>query len=121
MSCCTVINRRSLSRWQRRTGARRKAARSLGQDGPAIILLNPGSLLGTKMVKEEVGTAGGDIRIGSDIICRAAVSEEFTQASGRYFDNDAGEFGPFHPDTTVSASCDVVMAEIDAVLPSVGQ
>ncbi len=32
-------------------------------DGPAIIAVNPGSLLGSKMVKEGFGVAGNDLRI----------------------------------------------------------
>ena len=36
-------------------------------DGPAIIAVNPGSMLGSKMVKETFGVAGGDIGIGAEI------------------------------------------------------
>lgn len=96
-------------------------ASSLGAGGPAIIALNPGSLLGTKMVKEGFGTAGGDIQIGADIISRAALSEEFNQASGRYFDNDSGQFGLPHPDATDPGKCDAVVAAIEAVLADLGR
>ena len=47
-----------------------------GQAGPAVIAINPGSMLGSKMVKEAFGTAGGDIGKGADVLVRAAVSEE---------------------------------------------
>ena len=46
----------------------RSMALSLKDEGPVIIAVNPGSLLGTKMVKEGFGMAGNDIRIGADIL-----------------------------------------------------
>ncbi|MEM1201247.1 MAG: SDR family NAD(P)-dependent oxidoreductase [Pseudomonadota bacterium] len=67
-------------------------------EGPAIIALNPGSLLGSKMVKEGFGVAGGDLSIGADIIARASLSDEFANASGKYFDNDSGRFANPHMD-----------------------
>ena len=66
----------------------RSMALSLKDDGPAIIAVNPGSMLGSKMVKQAYGVAGGDLRIGAEILCRAALSDEFAAASGQYFDND---------------------------------
>ena len=62
-------------------------------DGPVFVAVNPGSLLASKMVKEGFGVAGNDLQIGVDILTRAALSDEFADASGRYFDNDAGRFG----------------------------
>ena len=41
-----------------------------------------GQMLGTKMVKEGFGVAGGDIRIGADILTRASLEDEFASASG---------------------------------------
>jgi hypothetical protein len=55
-------------------------------------------MLGTKMVKQAYGVAGGGIRIGADILCRAALSDEFAAAGGRYFDNDSSRFAAPHPD-----------------------
>ena len=55
----------------------RSLALSLKDDGPAVIAVNPGSMLGSKMVKEAFGVAGGDIRIGADILTRAALTDEF--------------------------------------------
>ena len=68
------------------------------EDGPAVIAVNPGSLLASKMVKEGFGVAGKDIGIGAEILVRAALSDEFGAASGRYFDNDSGRFASPHPD-----------------------
>jgi len=76
----------------------RSLAQSLGKNGPVIIAVNPGSLLATKMVKEAYGTTHGDVRIGADILTRAALSDEFAAATGRYYDNDEGRFGSPHPD-----------------------
>lgn len=61
--------------------------------GPVFIAVNPGSLLASKMVKEGFGVAGNDLQIGADILCRLALDDEFADASGRYWDNDAGAFG----------------------------
>lgn len=72
-------------------------ALSLEDHGPAIVAVNPGSLLGTKMVREGLGAAGGDIRIGAEILSRAALADEFAAASGQYFDNDSGRFASPHP------------------------
>jgi len=62
-------------------------------DGPAFIAVNPGSLLASKMVKEGFGFAGNDLQIGADILCRLSLDDDFTDASGRYWDNDVGGFG----------------------------
>lgn len=78
----------------------RGMADSLGDNGPAIIAVNPGSLLSTKMVRDGFGVAGNDIRIGADILVRAAFSDEFANASGLYFDNDIGQFASPHQDAT---------------------
>ena len=67
-------------------------------DGPLVVAVNPGSLLASKMVKEGFGVAGHDIDIGADILSRAALSDEFANASGQYFDNDSGQFAPPHQD-----------------------
>lgn len=67
-------------------------------DGPVMIAVNPGSLLASKMVKEGFGIAGSDLGIGADILTRAALDDEFADASGKYYDNDAHRFGNPHGD-----------------------
>ncbi|MBV7259233.1 SDR family NAD(P)-dependent oxidoreductase [Erythrobacter crassostreae] len=64
--------------------------------GPAFIAVNPGSLLASKMVREGFGVAGKDLSIGADILVRAAEDAELVDASGRYFDNDARDWGRPH-------------------------
>ena len=81
-------------------------------DGPMFISVNPGSLLATKMVKESYGMAGNDLRIGADILRRAAVSEEFANASGQYYDNDTGRIARPHPAAADRAHVAQLMAAI---------
>lgn len=81
-----------------------------------IVAVNPGSLLASKMVKEGFGMAGNDITIGSDILVRAALSEEFIGKSGYYFDNDAKQFALPHSDAQNSNVCLRVMSTIEEVV-----
>ena len=94
----------------------RTLAAEVGEDGPVVVAVNPGSLLGTKMVKEAFGTAGKDVGIGADVLVRAALSDEFADASGRYFDNDAGRFAPPHPDAHDDRKVEAVLRDIEATL-----
>ncbi|WP_222709924.1 SDR family NAD(P)-dependent oxidoreductase [Reinekea thalattae] len=63
-----------------------------------ILAVNPGSLLASKMVKEGFGVEGHDLKIGADILVRAALSAEFNNDSGKYFDNDAKQLAAPHAD-----------------------
>ncbi len=100
----------ALTTWSRHMALSRK------EKGPIIIAINPGSLLGSKMVKEAFGVAGGDIRIGAKILTRAALSNEFAAASGQYFDNDSGDFAAPHPDALDPRKSEEVMRAIESVL-----
>lgn len=97
----------------------RSMALELEDKGPAFIAVNPGSLLGSKMVKEGFGVDGGDIGIGAKILARAALSEEFASASGQYFDNDSGSFASPHADALDAQKCAAVVRAIEAVLARV--
>ena len=97
----------------------RHLALSLGEDGPAIIALNPGSLLASKMVKEAFGVAGKDIQIGAEILTHAAISEEFAAASGQYFDNNSGRFASPHPDALDNEKCQAIVQAIESLLDSI--
>ena len=94
----------------------RGLASELGADGPAIIAVNPGSLLATKMVKDGFGVAGSDIGIGADILVRAALDADFSDASGLYWDNDAGQFAPPHPDGLDDTKIRALMAALGEML-----
>lgn len=76
----------------------RHMALTLGQEGPTVVAVNPKSLLGSKMVKQGYGIAGGNVQVGADILVKASLSEEFADASGLYFDNDIEAFTSPHPD-----------------------
>lgn len=99
----------------------RDMALSVGEDGPAIIAVNPKSFLGSKMVKEAYGSNGSDLRIGAEILFRASLSDEFAHASGRYFDNDIGQFTLPHPDAVDPVKCREVVATIDSTLANIIQ
>jgi hypothetical protein len=59
---------------------------------------------------------GSDLRIGAEILCRAAVADEFADASGQYFDNDSGRFASPHPDAMDPAKIQEVLHVIDTLL-----
>jgi NAD(P)-dependent dehydrogenase (short-subunit alcohol dehydrogenase family) len=99
----------------------RHVALALKENGPVFIAVNPGSLLGTKMVKEGFGVAGGDIRIGAKILVRAALADEFATASGEYFDNDSGQFASPHPDALNPQKSATIVRAIEAVLAGITQ
>ncbi|MCG7497310.1 SDR family NAD(P)-dependent oxidoreductase [Vibrio sp. Of7-15] len=86
------------------------------KEKPIIVAVNPASLLGSKMVKDAFGVAGGDLSIGSDILCRAALSDEFSKASGLYFDNDIKRFSDPHSDALNNAKVQQVMDVIEKTL-----
>lgn len=94
-------------------------AHELGESGPVVVAVNPGSFLGTKMVKEAYGSEGKDIGIGVDILTRAATSAEFSDASGQYYDNDAGRFSNPHADaldqTKNKALVDLIETTIESI------
>lgn len=91
-------------------------AKTLGKDGPAIIAVNPSSFLASKMVKEAYGVKGNDLNVGADILISAALSKEFSDASGRYFDNDQGRFANPHHDALDAHKNQRVVAAIESML-----
>jgi NAD(P)-dependent dehydrogenase (short-subunit alcohol dehydrogenase family) len=99
-----------LTMWSRKLGL------ELADKGPLVVSVNPKSFLGSKMVKEAYGVAGGDLKEGADILIRAAVSEEFSKAQGQYFDNDIGRFSSPHPDALDDAKVDALVKLIDSFL-----
>lgn len=91
-------------------------AHSLKGRGPIIVAVNPGSMLGSKMVKDAFGVDGGDIQIGADILARAALTDEFAGASGQYFDNDSRQFADPHTDALDPRKSAEIARTIDAIL-----
>lgn len=89
-------------------------ASELGREGPVTVAVNPGSLLATNMVRKGFGMAGNDIGIGAEILIRAALSDAFAEATGRYFDNDSGRFAPPHGDAANAEKVADVARAIEA-------
>ena len=89
---------------------------ALQDSARVIVVVNPGSLLGSKMVQEGFGVAGGDIGIGADILTYAALSDEFATASRQYSDNDIGRFGPPHPDALVGTKAAALLQLMESIL-----
>ena len=88
-------------------------------DGPVIVAVNPGSMLGSKMVKDAFGVDGGDICIGAEILTRAALSDEFVNATGQYFDNDQGRFTPPHLDALNPQKSEEIVRVMETVLTEI--
>ena len=91
-------------------------AAELGPDGPVVVSVNPGSLLDTKMVSDGPGTARAGVETGVAALAEAALGDSFASASGDYFDNDIGKFGPPHPDALDLAKCAAVVRQIEAAV-----
>ena len=68
------------------------------------------------MVKDAYGIDGGDLKIGANIFCRAALSDEFKDAAGLYFDNDTGRFAPPHVDALNNAKNQQLVDTLDSIL-----
>jgi len=55
---------------------------------------------------------------GVDTLTRAVLSDEFSDASGRYFDNDSKSFAAPHPDAADAGKVAKVVAAIDGQIKS---
>jgi NAD(P)-dependent dehydrogenase (short-subunit alcohol dehydrogenase family) len=86
------------------------------KDGPSIIAVNPGSMLGSKMVKEAFGVAGASLEIGAKVLTHASLDAGFAESSGQYFDNDIGQFASPHSDALDEQKCAAVVAQIELIL-----
>lgn len=97
----------------------RRMAQTLKDKGPAIIAVNPGSMLGSKMVQEGFGVAGGDLSIGAKILTRMALEDQLTSRSGQYFDNDSGKFCSPHPDGMNLQKSAELVTTIESILSGI--
>jgi NAD(P)-dependent dehydrogenase (short-subunit alcohol dehydrogenase family) len=91
-------------------------AASREDNSPSIFAVNPGSLLNTKMVKEAFGSARSNVSVGAEILVRAALDDKFSNASGKYFDNDSGQFTSPHPDALDKAKTDNIVSTIQEII-----
>lgn len=66
-------------------------AKQLAEDNINVIAVNPGSLLNTKMVAEAYGQHWSPADKGVNILYDLALSADYENATGKYFDNDKGD------------------------------
>ena len=81
-----------------------------------VIPVNPGSLLNTNMVREAYGKFWSSADKGADILYDLAISDEYANSTGQYFDNDRGAFGEAHPDAYDTAKIDHLLILTEQLL-----
>lgn len=86
----------------------------------SVIALNPGSLLNTRMVQEAYGTFWAPADKGANIIYDLAQSDKYKDATGQYFDNDKGSFGPAHADAYDEKKIGLLIEQTQALLAELG-
>jgi NAD(P)-dependent dehydrogenase (short-subunit alcohol dehydrogenase family) len=82
------------------------------------IALNPGSLLNTNMVKEAYGKFWSFADKGADIIIDLATNSKYIECSGKYFDNDKGQFGKVHSGAYDNKTIEVLSTRTKTLLDS---
>ena len=83
------------------------------------IVVNPGSLLNTKMVEEAFGYHQSPAEKGGDILYELAVSDQYRESSGKYFDNDKGDFGSLHGDGRDKGAIASLLKQTEKVLEDI--
>ena len=81
-----------------------------------VIAVNPGSLLNTRMVQEAYGRYWSSADKGAEILYQLAVSDQFKNSNGKYFDNDQGSFSDAHPDAYNGDKVSQLISETDKIL-----
>lgn len=93
-----------------------------------VIAVNPGSLLNTKMVNEAYGQYWSSADKGANILTELAISDEFADDTGKYFDNDIkdgvhgdarGEFGQPHADALNKEAIAELEEQTQTILQSI--
>ena len=93
-----------------------------------VIAVNPGSLLNTKMANEAYGQHWSSADKGANILTELAISDEFADDTGKYFDNDIkdgvhgdarGMFGRPHADALNQAAIAELEQQTQTVLQSI--
>lgn len=80
------------------------------------IAVNPGSLLNTNMVKEAYGHHWSSADKGANILYELAILEQYTNSSGKYFDNDQGDFNNAHNDAYDQEKIATLIFETEKIL-----
>ncbi|MDV7104580.1 SDR family NAD(P)-dependent oxidoreductase [Vibrio sp. TH_r3] len=100
----------ALTMWSRVLGLKLK------DKGPLVVSVNPKSFLGSKMVRDAYNIPGHDIQLGADILVKAALSQEFSEAHGAYFDNDITAFASPHTDALNDKKSNEVLTTIETLI-----
>ena len=82
----------------------------------SVIAVNPGSLLNTNMVREAYGRHWAPADKGADILYYLAVAKKYEGITGKYFDNDMGDFGRIHPAGQNESTIDSLIANTNELL-----
>lgn len=90
-------------------------AKQLAEDNISVIAVNPGSLLNTKMAKEAYGQHWSSADKGVNILHDLALSDEYDNVTGKYFDNDKGDPKGSFANAHVDAYDEQKVAELLAV------
>lgn len=103
-------------------------ADTVAADDINVIAVNPGSLLNTKMVDEAYGQHWSSADKGANILTELAISDEFADDTGKYFDNDIkdgvhgdarGAFGQPHADALNKEAIAELERQTQTVLQSI--
>ncbi|ADO83917.1 SDR family NAD(P)-dependent oxidoreductase [Ilyobacter polytropus] len=82
----------------------------------SMIAVNPGSLQNTKMVQKAYGTSWSSPDKGATILSELSNIEDAIKISGKYFDNDRGNFGNAHPDSYDDAKIKKLIETTDELI-----
>lgn len=102
-------------------------ADTVAGDDINVVAVNPGSLLNTKMVDEAYGKYWSSADKGANILTELAISDEFADDTGKYFDNDIkdgahgdarGAFGQPHADALNKEAIAELKRQTQALLQS---
>lgn len=86
----------------------------------AVIAVNPGSLLNTKMVQEAYGKHWSSADKGANILVELATLDDYVNHSGKYFDNDLGNpkgrFNEAHLDAYDDTLIDRLITDTEKII-----
>ncbi|MEM8764317.1 MAG: SDR family NAD(P)-dependent oxidoreductase [Bacteroidota bacterium] len=82
-----------------------------------VIAVNPGSLLNTRMVQEAYGQYWSPADKGANILYQLALSEDYKNSSGKYFDNDSGVFANAHRDAYDIQKIQALVDKMNEIAP----
>ena len=82
----------------------------------STIAVNPGSLLNTKMAQEAYGQHWSSANKGSDILLELALSDDYKDSSGLYFDNDLGDFNKAHSEAYIDSKIEELISVTQKII-----